>query len=115
MSTGISVGYKESNRSNRRETPTGRGMLKNLIIKWADAIYRNESNKLTTIEMSDPSINSDKGINFSVYKANGGMVIETRFYDDSKDRNRRGLYVITEEQDMGQEIAKIITIESLKQ
>jgi hypothetical protein len=116
MSTGISVGYKEPNRSKRRETPKGRGMLKNLIIKWADAIHRNEIKGIEAISIDEgPSINSERGITFNVYKASGGTVIETRFYDDVKDRHRRGLYVITDEHDMGHELAKIITMESLKQ
>ena len=115
MSTGQAIDAK---RHLRRETTKGRGMLKNLIIKWAEAIYQNEMNKdhLTPVSIDrEPRIDSERGINFSVYKANGGMVVETRFYDDVKDRNRRALYVINDEQDMGHEIAKIITIESLKQ
>jgi hypothetical protein len=49
-----------------------------------------------------------------VYKASGGIVIETRAYDERKDRNNLGLYVITEDQDVGYEIGKIITYENLK-
>ena len=64
---------------------------------------------------SGPSLDSDKGIRFQVYRANGGMVVETNMYDQHKDRHNRGLYIITDEQDLGKEIAKIITMESLKQ
>ena len=115
MSTGRTI---SSSRHLRREEPKGRGMLKNLIIKWADAICREEirvGSNILDRDFSEPMIASDRGITFTVYKASGGMVVESRFYDDVKDRTRRGLYVINDEQDMGHEIAKIITIESLKQ
>jgi hypothetical protein len=60
------------------------------------------------------SIDSDKGIRLAAYKANGGMVVETNFYDRIKDRSHRTLHIITEEQDLGYEIGKIITMETLK-
>jgi hypothetical protein len=49
-----------------------------------------------------------------VYKASGGIVIETHAYDEKKDRSNIGLYVITEDQDVGYELGKIITFENLK-
>ena len=61
-----------------------------------------------------PVIDSDKGIRFQCYKANGGMVVETSMYDRQKDRHYNTLHIITDEQDLGKEIAKIIIMESLK-
>ena len=54
------------------------------------------------------------GMNFTVYRANGGHVIETRAYDRHKDRNNHGLHVITDDKDLGEEIGKIITFEHLR-
>lgn len=56
----------------------------------------------------------ERAINFTVYTANGGRVVETRRYDRHKDRHQNGLYVITNDQDFGKEIDKIITMEALK-
>lgn len=65
---------------------------------------------------SDRSIDQpERAIQFTVYQANGGRVIETRRYDRQKDRHTNGLYVITSEMDFGREIDKIITMEALKQ
>ena len=61
------------------------------------------------------SIDSDKAIRFTVSKAQGGVVVETSFYDRLKDRSNQGLYVIRDDQDLGKEIGKIITMETLKQ
>lgn len=60
-----------------------------------------------------PSLDSE-GMRFTVFKASGGFVIETRTYDRRKDENNNKIYVITENQDLGQELGKIITMESLR-
>lgn len=54
------------------------------------------------------------GINFRICKATGGYVVETSSYDPNTDRSRSNLHIITDEQDMGQEIGKILTMEALK-
>jgi len=61
-----------------------------------------------------PTLDSDKGIRFQVYKATGGMVVETSIYDRHKDRHHNSLHIITDEQDLGKEISRIITMETLK-
>jgi hypothetical protein len=67
------------------------------------------------IERGDPQIDQpERAIQFTIYNANGGRVVETRRYDRQKDRSQTGLYVITGEQDFGHEIDKIITMESLR-
>jgi hypothetical protein len=43
------------------------------------------------------------------------MIIETNFYDRRKDQSNRSLHIITDDKDLGEEISKIITMESLKQ
>lgn len=65
------------------------------------------------IVVEESKFNSD-GMRLQVYRASGGFVIETRNYDRRKDDNRTSMFVITEDQDLGQEIGKIITMETLK-
>jgi hypothetical protein len=96
--------------------------LKLKLRNWANSaqdIYENVPMKMATAGSigigRGPSLDSDKGIRFQVYKANGGMVVETSTYDRHKDRSYNGLYIITDGKDLGQEIAKIITMETLKQ
>lgn len=59
------------------------------------------------------SLNSN-GMRFQLYNASGGFVIETRIYDERNDRNINKLHVITEDKDLGEELGKIITMESLR-
>ena len=60
------------------------------------------------------SLDCDRGIKFQVYKAQGGTVIETGFYDRIKDRHLHSLHVVTDDQDLGNAIGKIITMETMK-
>lgn len=62
-----------------------------------------------------PSIDSEKGIRFQVYKAAGGFVVETATYDRSRDRHVNGLHIINDNESFGERIEKIITLEALKQ
>lgn len=74
-----------------------------------------EIEQFDKIQVDDsPSLDSDKGIRFNVYKASGGTIIETRFYDRVKDRSHNSLHVIVDGDDIGKAIGKIITMETLK-
>ena len=63
---------------------------------------------------SDIDLNKERAIRFNVYIANGGRVVETSRYDRIKDRHTNGLYIISDQQDFGREIDKIIVMEGLK-
>jgi hypothetical protein len=60
-----------------------------------------------------PEIQS-QGFRLNIYGASGGTIIETTKYDRKQDENRHSLHVITEDKDLGEELAKIITMESLR-
>lgn len=77
--------------------------------------YSELSNEIMPMVQKSTSIdNPDRALNFVVYTANGGRVIETRKYDRKNDRSYQNLYIITPEQDFGKEIDKIITMEALR-
>jgi hypothetical protein len=57
---------------------------------------------------------SSEGMRLQIYKASGGYVIETRSYDNHKDRHHNSMHVITEEQDLGDALGKIVMMEALK-
>lgn len=70
------------------------------------------SRTLSVRESDEPD--SDKSLNFRVWFANGGRVIQTNRYDRHKDRSLTSMYVITDEQDFGREIDKIVSMEGLR-
>ena len=55
-----------------------------------------------------------QGFRLQVYGASGGTIVETTKYDEKKDENRHSLHVVTEDKDLGEELAKIITMEQLR-
>ena len=57
---------------------------------------------------------SSDGMRFHLYRANGGYVVETRNYSEKHDQPYHKLYIINDEQDVGYEISKIITMENLR-
>ena len=54
------------------------------------------------------------GMQFTVYPANGGHVLEYQFYDPKTDRHSNSLHLITADQNMGEVIGHAITFEMLK-
>jgi len=62
----------------------------------------------------EPSGVSSEGMRFQMYRASGGYVIETRYYDHKLDRHFNKLYIVNDDKDLGHEIGKIITLESLR-
>ena len=57
---------------------------------------------------------ADPILNFRVFSAIGGQVVEFRRYDRKTDRSDTTTYIIHKEEDFGDKIAKIATMESLK-
>lgn len=99
--------------------------LDNWILKRAKRIrQRNETiESVKGIEASlridrdsdRASIGSTKHrMNFTVYRANGGMMVEYNRYDDRKDQHYCELHIVHPDQDLGEALGKIITFESLK-
>lgn len=79
------------------------------------AISVNRLTKSMAISAGPVQIDQpERALQFTVYVANGGRVVETRRYDKKTDRNTNGLYVINNDMDFGKEIDKIITMEALR-
>jgi hypothetical protein len=100
--------------STREYLTKGPNMFKQMIkglITWSMS-DRHDREDIPMPE--ETSRISATGIRFEVYRANGGTVIETRRNDRRTGDSVYELHVISGEQDVGAEIGKIITLESLK-
>lgn len=87
-------------------------MLK-FLEKWLESRKSNKLEQPTASVSRSHSIES-RGMNFTLYRANGGYIIEHRVYDHKTDRSNNSLHIVTEEKNLGEEIAKIITFENLR-
>ena len=98
--------------------------LDNWILKRAKRIrQRNETGAgINRLESSVGIVNDDRlsigsnkhRMNFIVYRANGGMMVEYNRYDDRKDQHYCELHIIHPDEDLGEALGKIVTFESLK-
>ena len=90
-----------------------------MVVKWVREDWDNvgkdcaEPSRLGSSTQC-ASIDSDPVLNFKVYSAIGGKVVEFRRYDRKSDRNEGTTYIITNDQDFGDRIAKIATMENIK-
>jgi len=80
---------------------------------WLNKDIDDSADVPQDIVVEEASLSSD-GLRFQLYRASGGYVIETRYYDRRNDRNENKMYIITDDQDVGDAIGKIITMESLR-
>jgi hypothetical protein len=94
-----------------------RTMKKTLKQRFKDWLFDDQSKDPAEIQIDEAEavrLSGSKSIRFEIHHANGGRVVQTRRYDEQKDRHFEQLYVITNDQDFGREIDKIITMEALR-
>jgi len=60
------------------------------------------------------TVGADPTLQFKIYEAVGGKVVEFSRYDRRTDRHDHCIYVIGKGEDFGEKIAKIATLETLK-
>ena len=89
--------------------------LRKTLIKF---LNNNDENMIGVERPSmlskDSDLTSQPALYFKVFDAVGGKVVEFRRYDSRYDRSDSTTYIITNDQDFGERIAKIATLENLK-
>jgi hypothetical protein len=95
--------------------------LDNWILRRAKHI-RNRSETITSIDRIQSSMTEDRPsigssrhrMNFVVYRANGGVLVEVNRYDERKDQHHCELHIVHPDENLGDALGKIVTFESLK-
>ena len=97
--------------------------FKRMVVKWVKedwdspqhrGIEMGTSNKLISTKSDTASIDSDPILHFKVFSAVGGKIVEFRRYDRKTDRNDCQVYIIGKDEDFGEKIAKISTLEVMR-
>jgi hypothetical protein len=95
--------------------------FKRQVIKWVREDWDNEHQKIQShasavICESDvyPTSNADPVLNFRVFSAVGGRVVEFRRYDRKTDRSDTTTYVVNSDEDFGESVARIANMEMFK-
>jgi hypothetical protein len=79
-----------------------------------DQIYSNSKLSCGLNTVSTRDVGSDPTLQFKIYNAIGGKVVEFSRYDRQKDRHHHDIYIIGRDEDFGAKIAKIAMLESIK-
>lgn len=86
-------------------------------IEVANRPSQPEPSMWNTITSSRGNVFDNKlsdGMTFNIHRASGGLVVEHSHYDEKLDKHNQSLYIITDEQDLGESLSKIVTIEMLR-
>ena len=87
--------------------------FKQKLRKWLMDDSDEYGDNIISVDSEGPNIQS-QGFRLNVYSASGGTIVETTKYDSKKDEHRHSLHVVTDDKELGEELAKIITMESLR-
>jgi hypothetical protein len=97
--------------------------FKRMVVKWVRDDWESGSRqddcyptpKLSSMNTtSTRDVNSDPTLQFKIYNAIGGKVVEFSRYDRKADRSFHDIYIIGKNEDFGEKIAKIAMLETLK-
>ena len=96
--------------------------FKRMVVKWVRDDWENagkqpEQDCYPTPKnsiMGSRDIGSDVSLQFKVYNAIGGKIVEFSRYDRKSDRAEHQISIIGRDEDFGEKIAKISTLEVLK-
>jgi len=90
-----------------------RKKMHNFIFPSDRTSLPNASRKSGLAISTEEGLSTDP-MRLSIYRANGGTIVETRVYDRQKDRSFNQLHIVSHDEDLGHSLAKIITMESLR-
>jgi hypothetical protein len=96
--------------------------LKLRLRNWVNSAYDTEFEYVNNakrksnqpIATRDSKELDGEPLRFNIFRANGGTVVQTHVYDRQKDRNLQQLHIVGHDQDLGESLGKIITMESLR-
>jgi hypothetical protein len=111
------IGSAKQASTRRHYADVGNKLMKRTFKqRFKDWLFAEPPDEVNYISVDEESVQLDRGssIKFTIHHANGGRVVQTRRYDEIKDRNIENLYVITNDKEFGYEIDKIIVMEGLR-
>lgn len=90
--------------------------FKRKIAQWAkegDDRYLLEGSGIKA-RVDEASPEGEPILNFRIYSANNGQILEFRSYDRVKDRSHSSTYIISKDQEIGEYVKKCLSLEFLK-
>lgn len=88
--------------------------LRQKFKRWFYADENFGAVKAVSLSEHSNSPDGEPILNFRIYAANNGRILEFNKYDRVKDRTERSLYIIDKEKDIGEYVGKVLSLELLK-
>lgn len=92
--------------------------LKNKVIKWVREDWEEENKRSRdvgiTLRADDHRPDKEPILNFRIYSAENGQILEFNRYDRVKDRQQVSIYIIGKDEDVSDKVAKCLSLEMLK-
>jgi hypothetical protein len=94
------------------------GFFKRKFMEWAKRAWEDSheySHGVPVAVKSDSHrIDVEPQLNFKIYGATGGHIMEFGRYDRKSDRYDNQLYIISTDDDIGERVARIVNMEMMK-
>jgi hypothetical protein len=86
------------------------------MIEWLKRKIRHWSwGDIEMVSVSSQSRKLDsEPIRINIYRGSGGLAVETSIYNKAKDEHIIGLHIVHDDDNIGERLSKIITVESIK-
>lgn len=81
---------------------------------WEDARKSSYGEVAVSSIRESNSVDDEPVLNFRIYAASNGKVIEFSKYDRIKDRSHKTIYIVNHEEDLGEKVAKVLSLEMLR-
>lgn len=93
--------------------------LKRKVIQWVREDWENQTKKHSEkgLVVHSEGINrpdEEPILNFRIYSATNGQILEFRRYDRKSDSNHTVMYIIEKDRDIGEYVNKCLSLEMLK-
>jgi hypothetical protein len=89
--------------------------LKKLVIKWVREDQESARGEKGLVAVSiDNRVDDEPVINFRIYNAQNGKILEFNKYDRKSDRNDRSIYIVEKDKDVVEYVGKCLSLELLR-
>ena len=89
-------------------------MIKQRIIRWLKRDWYQDEAVTAVPPPVESGISMRDAMDFSLVKADGGYIVQYRKFDPRTHENEYNLHIITSDEDVGERIGQIITIELMR-
>jgi hypothetical protein len=89
--------------------------LKKLVIKWVREDWESARGEKGLIAVSvENRVDDEPILNFRIYNAQNGKILEFNKYDRKTDRSDRSIYIVEKDKDVVEYVSKCVSLELLR-